>query len=99
MGEARSEPTPEHRDELARLRADLAAQSSVARVLAEAPTLAEAAPRLLDASGHGLGWEVGSLWAVAERERALGCRATWHDGEAAPAFERLSAGRRLACGE
>jgi len=85
--------------EVVRLRAALTAQSSVARILAEAPTLEEAGPRLLEAIGHGLGWELGFLWTVEDREGVLRCRAAWNDGADAPAFERLNAGRTFARGE
>ncbi len=81
---------PDHEQELARLRGNLAAQSSVAQVLAGAPSLEQAGPLLLDAIGHGLDWELGVLWEVDERAGVLRCRATWHDGGGAPAFERLS---------
>ena len=90
-----TEPT----DELTRLRADLAAQSSVARILAEAPTLAEAGPRLLEAIGRGLGWELGFLWTVDDREGLLRCRADWADGAVGPTFARLNVDHGFAFGE
>src|SRR5262249_8280928 len=44
--------------------ARLAAQHAVTRVLAEAPTLADAAPRILQAVGESLDWPVGAIWRV-----------------------------------
>jgi hypothetical protein len=37
---------------------------AVTRVLAEAATLSDAAPRLLEAICGSLGWQVGSIWTV-----------------------------------
>ena len=90
-----TEPT----DELTRLRAHLAAQSSVARILAEAPTLEEAGPRLLEAIGGGLGWELGFLWTVDDREGVLRCRAEWSDGAVGATFARLNTRGAFAPGE
>ena len=42
-----------------------AAQYAVIRVLADAETLAEATPRILDAVGLSLDWEVGAIWVIA----------------------------------
>jgi len=54
----------------------LLVQYRVARVLAEAESLEEAAPRLLEAIGAPLGWEVGHLWEPNERD-VLRCAAAW----------------------
>jgi len=56
----------------------LAAQYAVARVLAEAASLDEATPRLLQAACEGLGWEVGDLWRVDAAADVLRCVAVWH---------------------
>jgi CheY-like chemotaxis protein len=53
-----------HRDEIARQAELLAVQYAVTRVLAEAATLEQAAPRLLQAIGDGLTWEWSALSAV-----------------------------------
>ena len=95
----RDSEASEPADELTRLRADLTAQSSVARILAEAPTLEEAGPRLLKAIGQGLGWELGFLWTVDDREGLLRCRAYWDDGALAPTFGRLNQRHAFAIGE
>ncbi len=56
----------------------LAAQYEVVRVLAEAETLADATPRLLEAMGRTLGWELGAIWAHDADAELLRCAATWH---------------------
>jgi PAS domain S-box-containing protein len=89
----------ENGGELARVKANLAAQTAVARVLAEAPTLAEATPRLLDAIGRSLGWELGALWTIDAREDRLRCQSIWHAGPPAEEFERLSLEQAFAPGE
>ena len=89
---------PASDDPLARAQAELAAQAAVARVLAEAETLAEATPRLLEAIGTSLGWELGALWAVDEHADELRCEATWQ-ADSAEAFEAASRRRAFARGE
>ena len=58
--------------------ARLAAQYAVTRVLAEAPTLASATPRILEAICESLNWSVGSIWRVDQKEKVLRCVETWH---------------------
>ncbi len=57
----------------------LAAQHAVTRVLAEAPTLAKATPRILQAVCESLDWSVGSIWRLDPKHRVLHCVETWHD--------------------
>ncbi|MBI4260207.1 MAG: SpoIIE family protein phosphatase, partial [Actinobacteria bacterium] len=57
----------------------LAAQSAVARILAESDTVADAAPRVLMALCHHLRWDVGHLWVVDEAGDRLRYVAGWHD--------------------
>ena len=64
----------EHKLEAVRL----AAQYAVTRVLADAPTLALATPRILKAICECLGWSVGAIWRVDEKENVLRCVETWH---------------------
>ena len=64
----------EHRLEAVRL----AAQYAVTRVLADAPTLAVATPKILQAICECLGWSVGAIWRVDEKKNVLGCVETWH---------------------
>ncbi len=42
-----------------------------ARVLAESPTLAEAAPRMLEAVCQALGWQYGAIWEVDHARNVL----------------------------
>jgi PAS domain S-box-containing protein len=64
----------EHRLEAVRL----AAQYAVTRVLADAPSLAVATPKILQAICERLGWSVGAIWRVDEKENVLRCVETWH---------------------
>lgn len=57
--------------------ARLAAQHAVTRVLAEAPTLADAGSRILQAVCESLGWEAAALWQVDSKERVLRCVEAW----------------------
>jgi PAS domain S-box-containing protein len=68
-----------------------------ARALAESATLAEAAPRVLQAMCEALDWEHGALWSVDTGGGALRCVYTWHlPTVALPEFDDVS--RRLALG-
>src|SRR5918999_2612665 len=51
----------------------LAAQYEIVRVLAEAGSLDEAAPRLLRAIAEGFGWACGTLWRVDKDAGMLRC--------------------------
>src|SRR5580704_8180936 len=57
--------------------ARLAAQHAVTRVLAEAPTLANAGSRILQAVCESLGWEAAAIWQVDSKERVLRCVEAW----------------------
>ena len=77
----------------------LAVQYAVGRVLLAAADLDQAAPRLLQAIGSGLGWSWGALWSVDPAADALTCRATWHaPGVRAPEFEAASRATRFPPG-
>ncbi len=56
----------------------LAVQYAVSRVLLDAATVDEAAPRLLQAIGEGLAWDWGALWSIAPAANTLRCATTWH---------------------
>jgi two-component system, cell cycle sensor histidine kinase and response regulator CckA len=73
----------------------LAAQHEVTRILAEAESLDEAAPRVLATICQSLRWELGCLWRVDDDGVAMDCFGLWRDQLAAerPAFEKLT--RRL----
>src|SRR5215470_5891229 len=58
--------------------ARLAAQYAVTSVLAEAPSLAEATPKILRAICESLGWSVAAIWRVDTKEKVLRCVETWH---------------------
>jgi PAS domain S-box-containing protein len=71
----------------------LATQYAVSRVLAESATVSQAVPRLLEALGEGLQWEVGTFWRIDRGAGRLRCVAVWHRGGIA--FERFE----KACGD
>ena len=54
----------------------LAARHDVTRVLAQAATVEQAAPLLLEALGANLGWQIGALWLVDD-EGQLVPAASW----------------------
>ena len=56
----------------------LLAQYSVTRVLAEAPSLHEAAPQILRHICETLEWAVGTVWQLDKEEGVLRCVETWH---------------------
>src|SRR5689334_8523574 len=49
-----------------------------ARALAESATLADAAPRVLQAICQDLGWDYGALWMADAAAGVLRCVETWH---------------------
>ncbi|HSA93392.1 MAG TPA: response regulator [Terriglobales bacterium] len=55
-----------------------AAGYAVTRVLAEADSLNEATPRILEAVCFNLGWEMGAIWSVDENAGALRNVEIWH---------------------
>jgi PAS domain S-box-containing protein len=56
----------------------LVAQYAVTRVLSEASTLDEAAPKILQAICENLDYQVGALWQVDREMDVLRCVETWH---------------------
>ncbi len=87
------------RDITHRKRADqrLATQHAVTRILAESPTLGDAAPRILAAICAGLEWDLGALWLVDRSSHLLRCEQLWHTatGQAAD-FESATRGMTFA---
>ena len=79
-------PTAEHR---------LQVQNAATRALAEAGSLADAAPRVLAALGGPLGWELGAVWCVDRASGRLRCTSVWH-GEAIDASAFTAACGRTA---
>src|SRR4029078_5122779 len=63
----------------------------VETMLAEAATIEEVTPRLLQAIGECLGWDVGALWRVDREAEALRCVELWHKASIeVPEFEKVS---------
>jgi PAS domain S-box-containing protein len=72
----------------------LTAEYVAARALAESATLAEAAPRVLQAMCEALSWDYGALWNVEPGPAVMRCVETWHlPTVSVPEFEAAS--RRL----
>jgi len=77
-----------------------ALQQSVTRALADAGTMAEAGPRILQAVGASLGWDFGSLWLLDPVANQLHCVNTWQRaGLNAAEFESVTRQRTFAAGE
>jgi PAS domain S-box-containing protein len=72
----------------------LLVQYRVTRILAEAATLDEATPKILQAMCECLGWDSGSLWRVDREAGVLRHAELWH----APSFEasRFDAATRMS---
>jgi two-component system sensor histidine kinase/response regulator len=85
----------EHR----RAKQQLAARDAAASVLVTSPSLADAAPRLLQGIGESLGWQQGALWKVEPRWNVLRCIATWRQPSPTPSeFEEVTRRRTFAPG-
>lgn len=56
----------------------MAAQHAVARILADSASLAEATPRILEATCRCLRWELGGLWRVDRAAGLLRLLDIWH---------------------
>ena len=66
-------------------------QYGIARVLAEANTLEETSPQILQAICEGLGWDVGVMWRVDSQQNVLCCVGVWSRPEVrAPEFKRAT---------
>jgi PAS domain S-box-containing protein len=71
----------------------LAAEHAVTHALAQSRTLADAAPRVVQAVCDSLGWALGALWLPDRGAGALRCLGPWHAaGAAVPAFEEAVQG-------
>jgi signal transduction histidine kinase/ActR/RegA family two-component response regulator len=55
----------------------LASQYAVTRVLAEAATLDDAVPKIIQAIGESLEWELGVFWKVDRQAEVLRCVDVW----------------------
>ena len=89
----------------------LRVQYGISRVLAEASSLAKAAPSILKAVCQAVGWEIGAIWRVDSTAEELRCVEVWHlPSISFPEFEKDSRtrtfkksvglpGRIWACGQ
>jgi PAS domain S-box-containing protein len=91
-----------------RVERQLAAENGVARALAEATSLRDAAPRVLEAVCRTTDWSWGALWVVerdgggsdGEAEPYLSCAEFWRRPDRpAPGFEATTRGLRFRRGE
>src|SRR6266568_5089339 len=53
-------------------------RDAATRALVSSPSLADAAPRLLQAICEAMRWQMGALWRVDPRWNLLRCISTWH---------------------
>jgi PAS domain S-box-containing protein len=49
-----------------------------ARALVESATIEEAAPRMVAAVCHALGWQCGAIWQADRSRKVMRCVGTWH---------------------
>jgi PAS domain S-box-containing protein len=69
----------------------LVAQHTVTQILAEAATLQEATPKILQAVCECLVWDVGALWSIDREAGVLRCVEVWHkESVEVPQFEATS---------
>lgn len=53
---------------------------AITHILAESPTLRDAAPRMLETICHRLEWDLGAFWTRDQAANVLRCMETWHSG-------------------
>ena len=73
-----------------RVEGRLLTQHTVTRILAEAASLQEAAPRILRAICESLIWNVAALWTVDKEGGSLRCVEVWKESVEVPEFEAAS---------
>jgi hypothetical protein len=74
-------------------------QHTVTQILAEVATVEEATPKILQALGEWLGWDVGALWRVDREAGVLRCVEVWHNpSKEVPEFESASRERTFLAG-
>ncbi len=77
----------------------LVTQHTVTRVLAEATTLEEASPKILQAVCESLVWDFGTLWGLDREAGVLRCRESWHrQSVGVTEFEAISRARTFQPG-
>lgn len=75
-------------------------ENATTRVLADADTLREAIPKILQAICESLGWERGEFWSVDSQGKALRCVESWHrESFQVSEFEAATAHLSFAPGE
>ena len=92
------------RDITERKRAEqrLIAQHSVTQILAEAATIEEATPKILQALCECLGWDLGALWRIDREAGVLRCAQMWRKPSvearnSRPPAERARSGLGVGC--
>jgi PAS domain S-box-containing protein len=75
----------------------LAAQHAVVSILAEASSMREAAPRILQAVCEIKGWDVGDIWQLDERGEVASCLDVWQR-EDVDAADFVDLSRRITFG-
>src|SRR5262245_19760144 len=77
----------------------LTMQYATTRVIAEAATIEEGIPRILQAICEALSWDHGAVWIVDAEAQCLRCFHSWHRPEAClDEFEAVSRGLTFARG-
>jgi PAS domain S-box-containing protein len=77
-----------------------AAELNVIRVLANAASVAEAAPQVLQALCEGLQWDLGAMWRVDAAKSALHCVHVWNGSTLqAAAFVSMTKNSKFSRGE
>ena len=77
----------------------LMAQHTVTRMLAEAATLEEVIPKVLQAVCEFLQWDLGAMWRLDGEVGVLRCIEVWHkESVEVPSFEAVSRGSGLMPG-
>ncbi|APW58986.1 HAMP domain-containing histidine kinase [Paludisphaera borealis] len=78
----------------------LAVEYATARVLAEADSLVEAAPRILQIVGERLEWDFGILWRTDSGSQQIRCLTVWRTGDdASSSFEEQLRAHDFRSGE
>lgn len=76
----------------------LATQAAISRVLAEAATLGEATPRILQSLCESEDWQFGAIWEIDAADGRLHCIELWSKPDFTSAEELVEATRKLSFG-
>jgi len=77
----------------------LQVQDAISRILAESPSLKEAAPRIIQVLCERAGWDWGAIWNVDRATNELRCVEVWHmPSTQVPHFEADARQRRFTPG-